>query len=344
MMKSDSISKKSSSVAGYLVLVGIILLASFLRFHKLGDESFWVDEIGHIQAANSQNITSLLSNVRIHAGAAPLDYLILYLVNPLIEGYLNSSYRLIYAFYGILAVFATYVLGKMIKGAEVGLLSAFLLAISPFHIKYSQEVRFYSLSLLISVFSFICLITALKRKSRRSWIILGVVNILGLYTFYYFVFFILFELLFVFLSLSDDIGPSRVREIFRCFEMRWAFLVTVLVILAFVPWILWDDSTSSLVLNFPFHIHPINALFDFGMQIGGIFVFTLFLLIILPNVFQKYSLTFLLITVGSVLGAVLVDNLFNYFFSPRQVLFVLPFLFCAVSISIKDFLRKILKF
>lgn len=60
-----------------------------MRFNKLSDESFWVDEIGHTLAIAGVDFRSVIENIRVHAGAAPLDYGI-FLENPWYIWYLNG--------------------------------------------------------------------------------------------------------------------------------------------------------------------------------------------------------------------------------------------------------------
>ena len=195
----SKISKKL--ITEVLILITIVILAFLLRSYKLGDEDFWVDEIGHIQAASSESFVSVINQVRIHNGAAPLDYLILHNYLSLFGSPPDAFYRLPYVVYGGFSVLLTYILARKIYGPGVGILSAFLLSISQFHIRYSQEVRFYSLSVLLSLISFILLHNAIRKRTKQSWWIWGLINMLSLYTFYYFVFCSFFNLsILLFLS------------------------------------------------------------------------------------------------------------------------------------------------
>ncbi|MBM3134452.1 MAG: hypothetical protein FJZ89_04020, partial [Chloroflexi bacterium] len=51
---------------------------------------------------------------------------------------------------GVLLVLVTYLLGRRLRGAAVGLLAAFLAAVSTFQVYYSQETRMYILAALLS--------------------------------------------------------------------------------------------------------------------------------------------------------------------------------------------------
>ncbi len=283
MMKSDSISKKSSSVAGYLVLVGIILLASFLRFYRLGDESFWVDEIGHILAVESTSFRTVIENIRIHAGAAPLDYGILLLINQVFDLKTELSFRIPYAVYGVLSVYLIYILTKRNLGSNVGLLSAFFLAISPFHIRYSQEVRFYSLSVLLSILSFLIFDKALKRRTTRFWIYWGIVNIFAFYTFYYFGFLLLGQLLFLIWRLLEEFESKKFRSLIKNDDFMKVMFISLITMLAFLPWIIWDHSSHSQGFGFDTTFTIFEAFERISNAAGGYFTLPVFLLIVVPT-------------------------------------------------------------
>lgn len=125
-------------------LLGIAtVVAAALRFYQLGEWSFWVDEgftIRDIQALGDS--TSILSR---------FNFLFFTLSKPVIENLGVSEYtaRLLPALLGTLSVPLIYFIGRALFGGEVGLLAAFLLAVAPWHIYWSQNARFYTLLLLL---------------------------------------------------------------------------------------------------------------------------------------------------------------------------------------------------
>jgi mannosyltransferase len=56
--------------------------------------------------------------------------------------------------FGVLSIGAIYQVGKLLFDARKGLIAAFLLALSTFHIYYSQEARPYSLTVFLALLSF----------------------------------------------------------------------------------------------------------------------------------------------------------------------------------------------
>jgi uncharacterized membrane protein len=70
---------------------------------------------------------------------------------------------------GVSAIVLIFLIGRELFGRAVGLLSAFLMAISGFQIYYSQIARFYSYFELMTLISFLFFILALGRKRKSSF-------------------------------------------------------------------------------------------------------------------------------------------------------------------------------
>ena len=131
--------------ANRLTLAAVVLIAvigALLRFHNLGGESLWLDEAGSWEQAKD-GIVDLFKRTA-QKNYPPLHNLILFLVIKLF-GDSEWNLRLPSAIFGVLNIVALYWLATLTFGRTAGLLGAALLALSPFHIKYSQEARMYSL-------------------------------------------------------------------------------------------------------------------------------------------------------------------------------------------------------
>ena len=138
--------------AGYkLVLAGLVLLALALRLARLGFQPLWWDEGWSLYFATT-DVATLLERtaVDIHP---PLYYLLLGgWSQALGKGVL--SVRLLSVIIGTATVPLIFVVGRRLLGRLGGLLAASLLAVSPFHIYYSQEVRMYGLVTLLGLAAF----------------------------------------------------------------------------------------------------------------------------------------------------------------------------------------------
>ncbi|MEK6223029.1 MAG: glycosyltransferase family 39 protein, partial [Chloroflexota bacterium] len=92
------------------------------------------------------------------------------------------SIRLLSIIYGVLCVWVVFLLAKESLGEKVALLSAFLVAISPFHIHYSQEIRMYILYCLLLISATYALFQAVQTQKTKWWVLFAVFAALSQYT------------------------------------------------------------------------------------------------------------------------------------------------------------------
>ncbi|UCF06055.1 MAG: glycosyltransferase family 39 protein [bacterium] len=133
-------------------MLGILLLGAFLRFYRIGQQSYWVDEVNSIWQVNG-HIGSPLDNM-LHNFHGPIHFAFLWLWGK-VGGWGEAWTRSLSALMGLVTIWLIYVLARRIAGRRVALWSALLLALSPFHVWYSQEVRNYAFLLLVVVLSMI---------------------------------------------------------------------------------------------------------------------------------------------------------------------------------------------
>jgi uncharacterized membrane protein len=131
------------------VLLGILLLGAFLRFHTLGRQSLWVDEAYTWGVVVNTTWLTVWKSLLVVSDVSPLSYVITKLCAPLL-GTHEFGLRLPSAMTGWLAIAATYRLGRVMFGQTVGVLASAFIAASPFAVWYSQDARSYGLYLLLS--------------------------------------------------------------------------------------------------------------------------------------------------------------------------------------------------
>jgi mannosyltransferase len=152
---SDSM--QLSSRTTLILLILILLLGAGLRIYHLGAEDYWLDEILTIQAASIP--WSSISWEHLDSGAIThflSDYVVMHLWLKL--GNSAEIVRLFSVLVGISAIAMMFFAGRRLFNAPIGLFSAFLLAISSYHIYHSQEARAYAfqaLLILVMVYFFI---------------------------------------------------------------------------------------------------------------------------------------------------------------------------------------------
>ncbi len=148
------------------ILVLILVGAALLRFYALSAESFWFDETYSVWVARHSVAWHIaLSTQRIFP---PLYYLCLHFWLAL--GSSEFVVRSLSVWVGLASVGAIYLLAKQLFDVRVGLLSAFLLAISPLHIWYSQEARMYILVAALGLCSAYSMLLALQKGRLRHWL------------------------------------------------------------------------------------------------------------------------------------------------------------------------------
>jgi mannosyltransferase len=136
----------------YILLAFITLLAAVLRMYKLGGWSFWIDEIFTINRATIiyGSIESTLLNLPPNINWIPLSTILTaQALN--IFGINEWSARLVPTVIGVITIPVLYFPLKKMFGHQVTLISLLLLAVSTWHIEWSQNARFYT-SLMLFYF------------------------------------------------------------------------------------------------------------------------------------------------------------------------------------------------
>lgn len=126
---------------GRIVLLLLILLAAAARWYRLGAESLWLDEV--LQGTLVENgLRELIPRLSLHA-AAPLDYVLTYAMLQL--GRQEFWLRFPATLFSLLTLPLVFQLGRRTLGwpAAAGLAAA-LLTVSPYALRYAQELRPYA--------------------------------------------------------------------------------------------------------------------------------------------------------------------------------------------------------
>ena len=163
----------------YLLL--ILLLGLLLRLYNLGGESIWYDEAMSILQANRPFMDMLAATA---ADNHPPLYNICLHTWILLFGDSEFAVRSLSVLFGLLTIFMTYKVSILMFDMEIGLFGALLVAISSFHIQYSQEARMYSLMALFALLSIYFFLLLHKKKTLLTYIGYITSTALLLYTHY----------------------------------------------------------------------------------------------------------------------------------------------------------------
>ncbi|MBD2059722.1 glycosyltransferase family 39 protein [Oculatella sp. FACHB-28] len=271
-MNSKSIWRLRKHLTGLHVFIAIVLvLGIFFRFVNLDRKVYWHDEtltslriFGHTetelvqkafdgeiitaeqlqqfqQPSSEKDLGDTLTALAGNAEHPPLYYL----MARLWASWFGSSVaamRSLTAVIGVLALPCAYWLCLELFGsAQVGLIAMAVIAISPFHVLYSQEAREYSLWTVTILLSSAALLKAIRLGKAVNWGLYAITIALGLYA----------HLLAVLVSVSHGIYVLLSKNL-RDKAFKPYLLASGAGILSFTPWLI-------VVISGFFKIHDITA-------------------------------------------------------------------------------------
>jgi Dolichyl-phosphate-mannose-protein mannosyltransferase len=183
------------------LVVGLLLLSAAIAWHDLGArEVLGRDENATITKLDQPDLWSVLHVVPMKVtgqpgNMQPLYFVLQYYFWPLVQ---HSAFmlRFLPSAFGLLAVAMTYKLGQALWGREAGLIGAFLTALLPLHLQYSQIARPYTLLALLSLASAYFLVRAWATDRPIYWAGFALTGALNFYTHYNALFVLASEALF----------------------------------------------------------------------------------------------------------------------------------------------------
>ncbi|MEI7891267.1 MAG: glycosyltransferase family 39 protein [bacterium] len=163
-------------------ILGVLALASVLRFTGLVKRDFWYDEAftGIAVKENFHDMIVMIVN-DVHP---PLYYLVLKLFSGFF-GYSVFGIRLFSAIFGVLCVWAVYLVARELFGKSTAALwSSFVVAVSPFAIQYSQEARMYSMLVFLILIASYFFLKGLRTNKIKYFVFWGIFMGLSMLTHY----------------------------------------------------------------------------------------------------------------------------------------------------------------
>ena len=171
----------------WLYFALILVLAAGLRMYKLTEWSFWEDELYSIRSASNLNSEQLSKRI----GQVPtwltlqLDGVDFDKVTPDNVAQWQSlgvrplGARLGPSLVGILSIPLLCLAGRRLFGDRTSLILALLLAISPWHIFWSQAARFYTIQFLFYNLALLFYLRSCTQRSARLAVLSGIALILA---------------------------------------------------------------------------------------------------------------------------------------------------------------------
>lgn len=329
-----------------LYLLPIILLGAGWRFANAGGDSLWLDEVTTLR--NAQKGLEAMYGEYHHP---PLLHLLTYLfINNAGTSELVLRFPALMA--GVLAVPLIAVLGRVAGYSRAGLWCALVLAVLPFHLRYSQEARYYGLLMTTSTITFILLYKALSRRKLAWWLAWSLATVLNLYTHYGAVLILGWQL-----PLTGLWTIRHLRSRQRATILH-PVLAGILIAILYLPWLprlligldinTGEDAAFDTGRAEPLGawLHNIYLDFGFGAGILPLLVLILFLVGLLAWLRQRQWLLVSFICAGLIIPLVMIVGLdVARWAFPKYVIYLLPLYLLPVGVGLDttiDFLARAL--
>jgi uncharacterized membrane protein len=242
-----------------LIIVILIGMGIFFRCVNLNDKVFWDDEAltglrlsGYttVEVVHDLYTTQDLSFAEMQPYLAPnshktiqdmiqgiatedphLPLLYFFLARLWTQG-LGGSIGVLRSFsvlFGILSLPAMFWLClELFRSRSAAWMGVVILAVSPFHVLYSQEARSYSLWIFITLLSSAVLLRSLRKSTLLNWSLYGILVSLGIYS----------HLFHIFIVIGHGVY-TVILERFRLSQKLQSYLVAIALGGAtFVPWLM----------------------------------------------------------------------------------------------------------
>jgi hypothetical protein len=310
-------------------MIFILITGLSLRIYQLGNDEFWFDEYGVLGVVNTPSLLDALHNTQRHIMAMPVDYIIAWLFARVStdEGFM----RLPAVIWGTLALIPAYFLFKRLSNQAIALTAVLFLALSPFHIQYSQELRFYSPLVFFYLSSTALFVWAIESPEKKRWIIYSLVTIAGIYTHIYVALALANGILWTFADYKKINPRARLYFARSIIFIIFALLIGLLIFgklnpgswpIALIDRSILDVIATGLGI---YAFYPSSSPLVWG---AGILYFAFALIGVFSalraSTRSKTSILFfsVLLQIAAILAA---DYQKEYFAAPRQFLIFLPF-------------------
>lgn len=241
-----------------LVFLAILIAGSALRLAFLGRNSLWYDEAVslsiHLPFLNPFD-PGVIKDCTIVETQGPLYY---YLLIPWSRIFSNISVFFLRAFsaaMNILTMIALYLFASAFFSRKAALWSVAILAFSPLHLWYSQEIKGYTLATLLALLSVIFLVAALEKEKRIHWagfILFSFLSITANYQ----------TSLILSAAVISLLVIKELRDKWRAFLTSCAIIVILLAPVIFI-FVQYQLQAFNHILNWRIRPPPAAVLFTF---------------------------------------------------------------------------------
>jgi mannosyltransferase len=315
------------------LIIVLTLIGFLIRFFNIDFNSIWLDEGSTFSFSHpSKSFMDIWALTASGEFNPPLFHWIEHIML-VAFGSTEIVLRFMPCVFGTLAIPVVYFIGKEIYSERVGIVSAFLVTISAFHVYYSQEARAYTLLMLImSLFIYFYI----KYKKTNSWkyaALVGVCASLGYWTHFWSL--VVIAPIFVFMMV--DVVKKKNKESFIPIGIASGIAIISTLPLTSVMVFLFNNRIST---PSQWGMKDINLLIQYFSWIGynNIITIAIFLLLIGMGfvIFYKLQKT-LAIELGATCAFVLVVSVaisHTIPMLPRYMITLFPILYVVSGMAI----------
>ena len=255
----DKLAEHGAFLAAF---VGVLVVGTVARVLWIGAESLRLDEAQSIwQASHSMEFirTYMLKNVHL-----PLHNTLLHVWMQLF-GTSEAAVRMLAVIPGVLLMPVTYALAREFVHRNWAVFCMGLVAISPFFVWYSREIRMYSLLALVATLSHLCFIRALREDKVGWYLAYAAVGLVGIYTHYFFLLVLFVHLVFFLATWKVVWGSERTHKVRQLVAFG---LVAGGLLIAFAPWLYglvttYGSGSLAPIFGRPTSFNMALSLFEF---------------------------------------------------------------------------------
>jgi len=218
--------KYSKVLKKHSILYLIMFLFLFLCLYNLSSKQLDEVELSILLDTSLRPINYRF--IRTGVTHPPLWFFLLHFWNALFEvGSVIS--RVLPLIFGLLSIYMTHKLAKLMFNLRIANLSAFFLAISPLLIEYSRRADKYTLFVFLSILNFYTFIVFLRDGTKKNWVFFLLSSFFLAQTHFYGALLFLVEFLYVFINPNYKHKAKKVTLAFLIVGLTYLpqFLLTM---------------------------------------------------------------------------------------------------------------------
>jgi uncharacterized membrane protein len=315
----------------------LVILGCIFRWSGISN-GYWYDEWSSFYYSNPiLTVEQIFNAVIAEEGAQPLYFIIASKWNYLFS-YSPESLRYFSLFLGTTSIILFIILLKEFsKNNNFLYLATFLFISNYFLIQFSQESRFYSLSIFFSILNLIFFFRFLKKNKYIYYYIFF--SILSLLTNIFSILLIFSQIFFLIIKKKKIYSLSSIISIFFWYIIDYKYISSI-----------FEKSLKVFNISDTINLHFLVGYY-FNIYFGGVFlgglilIFSLFYLKNIKKIINDNILFCIISIFITYFAPVIYSIIKNPILRPRYIIFIVPIIiiyFCYIIFKIEEkFIKKI---